>query len=51
LTNETFSIASGTASATGTIIDNDAPTVATITPASATEGTDGIQLYIEQPFF
>jgi hypothetical protein len=29
-------IASGTASATGTINDNDAPTVATITPASAT---------------
>jgi hypothetical protein len=31
----------GTASATGTIIDNNnAPTVATITPASATEGSD-----------
>jgi hypothetical protein len=43
---ENFSIASGTASATVTIIDNNAPTVATITPASATEGTDGIQLYI-----
>jgi hypothetical protein len=25
--------------ATGTIIDNNAPTVATITPASATEGS------------
>jgi hypothetical protein len=25
---------------TGTIIDNNAPTVATITPASATEGSD-----------
>jgi hypothetical protein len=38
--NETFTIASGTASATGTINDNDnAPTVATITPASATEGS------------
>ncbi|OUD27313.1 Calx-beta domain-containing protein, partial [Flavobacterium sp. FPG59] len=37
---ENFSIASGAASATGTIIDNNnAPTVATITPASATEGT------------
>jgi hypothetical protein len=31
--NETFTIVSGTASATGTINDNDAaPTVATITP-------------------
>jgi hypothetical protein len=38
--NETFTIASGTASATGTINDNDnAPTVATIAPASATEGS------------
>jgi hypothetical protein len=38
--NETFTIVSGTASATGTINDNDAaPTVATITPASATEGS------------
>jgi hypothetical protein len=36
--DETFSIANGTVSATGTIIDNNAPTVATITPASATEG-------------
>jgi hypothetical protein len=36
----------GTASATGTIIDNNAvPTVATITPASATEGICGIQLH------
>jgi hypothetical protein len=34
------SIANGTVSATGTIIDNNAPTVATITPASATEGSD-----------
>jgi hypothetical protein len=33
---KTFSIANGTVSATGTIIDN-APTVATITPASATD--------------
>jgi hypothetical protein len=32
--DETFSIANGTVSATGTIIDNNnAPTVATITPA------------------
>jgi hypothetical protein len=37
--NNDFSIASGTASATGTINDNDSPTVATITPASATEGS------------
>jgi hypothetical protein len=37
-----FSIA-GTASATGTINDNDAaPTVATITPASATEGSPAV---------
>jgi hypothetical protein len=36
--SKTFTIASGTASATGTINDNAAPTVATITPASATEG-------------
>jgi hypothetical protein len=35
--NKTFTIVSGTASATGTINDNDAaPTVATITPAAAT---------------
>jgi hypothetical protein len=35
----------------GTIIDNNnAPTVATITPASATEGWCGIRLYLEQPF-
>jgi hypothetical protein len=41
--NETFTIASGTASATGTINDNDAaPTVATITPASATEGSPAV---------
>jgi hypothetical protein len=34
---------SGTASATGTINDNDAaPTVATITPASATEGSPAV---------
>jgi hypothetical protein len=37
---ENFSIASGTASATGTIIDNDNAPVATIAPASATEGSD-----------
>jgi spore coat polysaccharide biosynthesis protein SpsF (cytidylyltransferase family) len=49
--DETFSIANGTVSATGTIIDNNnAPTVATITPASATEGSDVVRLYIEQPF-
>jgi hypothetical protein len=37
-------------SATGTIIDNNnAPTVATITPASATEGSDGIRLYLSNP--
>jgi hypothetical protein len=42
--NETFSIASGTASATGTINDNDnAPTVATITPA--TEGSAVFELH------
>jgi hypothetical protein len=36
-------IVSGTASATGTINDNDAaPTVATITPASATEGSPAV---------
>jgi hypothetical protein len=40
--NETFTIVSGTASATGTINDNDAPTVATITPASATEGSPAV---------
>jgi hypothetical protein len=42
LINETFTIASGTASATGTINDNDAATVATITPASATEGSPAV---------
>ncbi|MGS0747462.1 hypothetical protein, partial [Halpernia sp. GG3] len=50
---EGFSIASGAASATGTIIDNNnAPTVATIAPASATEGTDaGVSaLRLRQPF-
>jgi hypothetical protein len=47
--DETFSIANGTVSATGTIIDNNnAPTVATITPASATEGY-GITFYISNP--
>jgi hypothetical protein len=46
--DETFSIANGTVSATGTIIDNNAPTVATITPASATEGSDVFDF--EQPF-
>jgi hypothetical protein len=39
--NETFTIVSGTASATGTINDNDAA-VATITPASATEGSPAV---------
>jgi hypothetical protein len=39
--DEVLYIANGTVSATGTIIDNNnAPTVATITPASATEGSD-----------
>jgi hypothetical protein len=48
--DETFSIANGTVSATGTIIDNNnAPTVATIT-ASATEGSAAVFLYIKQPF-
>jgi hypothetical protein len=37
---KTFSIANGTVSATGIIDNNNAPTVATITPASATEGSD-----------
>jgi hypothetical protein len=47
---ENFSIASGTASATGTIIDND-NAVATITPASATEGTDVVfNFTLKQPF-
>jgi hypothetical protein len=46
----TFTIASGTASATGTINDNDAaPTVATITPASATEGSPAVFQLLEQP--
>jgi hypothetical protein len=40
--NETFTIASGTASATGTINDDAAPTVATIAPASATEGSPAV---------
>jgi hypothetical protein len=39
--NETFTIASGTASATGTINDKWL-TVATITPASATEGSPAV---------
>ncbi|MFV8357801.1 gliding motility-associated C-terminal domain-containing protein, partial [Flavobacterium sp. XS1P32] len=39
--NEDFSIASGTVSTSGTILDdNDPPTLATITPAAATEGSD-----------
>jgi hypothetical protein len=47
---ETFTIASGTASATGTINDNDAaPTVATITPASATEGSPLCLNYLSNP--
>jgi hypothetical protein len=42
MNNETLHC-SGTASATGTINDNDAaPTVATITPASATEGSPAV---------
>jgi hypothetical protein len=41
LIDEDFRIANGTVSATGTIIDNNnAPTVATILPASATEESD-----------
>jgi hypothetical protein len=49
--NEDFTIASGTASATGTINDNDnAPTVATIAPASATEGSPAVFEFTEQPF-
>jgi hypothetical protein len=48
--DETFSIANGTVSATGTIIDNNnAPTVATITPASATEGSDVFDFTLSNP--
>jgi hypothetical protein len=48
--DETFSIANGTVSATGTIIDNNnAPTVATITPASATEGSDVVDFTLSNP--
>jgi hypothetical protein len=49
--DETFTITSGTASATGTITDNDAvPTVASITAATAAEGKPcSVQLYAEQP--
>jgi hypothetical protein len=40
----------GTVSATGTIIDNNnAPTVATITPASATEGSDVFDFTLSNP--
>ncbi|MBC5839496.1 T9SS type B sorting domain-containing protein, partial [Flavobacterium muglaense] len=38
--DETFTIANGSVSATGTIVDNDnVPTVTSITPSSATEGS------------
>jgi hypothetical protein len=47
--DETFSIANGTVSATGTI-HNNAPTVATITLLRLPKDLDGIRLYIEQPF-
>jgi hypothetical protein len=48
--DETFSIANGTVSATGTIIDNNnAPTVATITPASATEGSAVVHFTLSNP--
>jgi hypothetical protein len=41
----------GTASATGYIIDNDAmPNCGNITPASATEGDAGVFTLLEQPF-
>jgi hypothetical protein len=45
------SIANGTVSATGTIIDNNnAPTVATITPASAEEDLMWYSTLQQQPF-
>jgi hypothetical protein len=48
--NEDFTIASGTASATGTINDNDnEPTVETIAPASATEGSDVFEFSLSNP--
>jgi hypothetical protein len=40
--NEDFSIASGTASATGTINDNDAAPTVGPSPASATEGSPAV---------
>jgi hypothetical protein len=50
--DETFSIANGTVSATGTIIDNNnAPTVATITLLRLPKDLMCIRLYIEQPFW
>jgi hypothetical protein len=45
----TFSIANGTVSATGTIIDNNNAPVATITPASATEGSDVFDFTLSNP--
>jgi hypothetical protein len=47
--NETFTIASGTASATGTINDNDAAQLYTITPASATEGSPVFEFSLSNP--
>ena len=37
---ETYNITVGTQTAVGTILDNDAPTVQSITPSSVTEGTN-----------
>jgi hypothetical protein len=44
-----FKIATLEPSAAGTIVDNDTAPVATISDASAIEGSV-IQLYLEQPF-
>jgi hypothetical protein len=44
--DETFSIANGTVSATGTIIDNKCTYCGNDHPASATEGSCGIRLYL-----
>jgi hypothetical protein len=47
---ENFSIANGTRLRVQLSTYNNAPTVATITPASATEGSDVYSTLLEQPF-
>jgi hypothetical protein len=49
MSGRNFSIANGTVSATGTIIDNTPYRLATITPASATEGSGCVD-FAKQPF-